>query len=511
MRYGLLLFVLVIAVAGVRLWRSPWSASDLTVIPDSIEYAVGAQRLVTLGRYDIDVAGMSYPPRYPPWFSLLLAPAYVLAPSELGIGILPVWLLALCAVGAAFAIGKRLAGEWGGVASALALACFGEFRRDAMKIMTDVPAIAFGLLACVVYLRMSRGESRARYWLLSGTLCALAFALRLELLALALPFVILALRNRPRSWRGVLAFSAPVVAVALASAMYNSATFGSWRRTGYHFWLPELHERFTNILSPSFVPANAASLGSFWALSAIAFGSLGAWVLVRRRSPDARAMIAYLCLGALPVSLFHFFYFYQDLRFQLLSLSILCVFAGAGVATLIGEDLRRRARWALPVVILCTLVLPSSPAPVPYRRIVAETLARETPRDATIISAIEPAYFEPTLLRSTGREVIPYSRAVEYTARSVRIGWLDSPEHACSMCGGESNAASDPERIEPLHGITAVDQRGLIREWVRAGQPVFLDASFLPKDFPIERILGDDLQRVQVKNYDWLSRLEVRR
>ena len=91
-----LLLLLVLLLAGWTLWRSPWSASNLAIVPDSVEYAIGAQRLVTVGRYDLEIEGVSFPPRYPPWFSaLFLAPAYALAPSELGIGILPVLVLAL--------------------------------------------------------------------------------------------------------------------------------------------------------------------------------------------------------------------------------------------------------------------------------------------------------------------------------------------------------------------------------------------------------------------------------
>src|SRR5262249_6787553 len=84
------LFAIVLAIAATRSWRSPWSASALAAAPDSVEYAVGAQRIATLGTYDLELGGRFYPPRYPPWFSLLLAPLYWLDPHELGIGILAV-------------------------------------------------------------------------------------------------------------------------------------------------------------------------------------------------------------------------------------------------------------------------------------------------------------------------------------------------------------------------------------------------------------------------------------
>jgi len=40
-----LLVLLLAAVAGFKLWRSPHSASNLEIVPDSVEYTVGAERL----------------------------------------------------------------------------------------------------------------------------------------------------------------------------------------------------------------------------------------------------------------------------------------------------------------------------------------------------------------------------------------------------------------------------------------------------------------------------------
>jgi 4-amino-4-deoxy-L-arabinose transferase-like glycosyltransferase len=505
------MLALVLCVAAIRLWRSPWSASDLSVVPDSVEYAVGAQRIATLGEYDIAIGPYAYPPRYLPWFSLLLAPAYALVPHELGIGIVPVFVLTLCAVGAAFVLGRELAGECGAVASALALVCFEEFRRDATKIMTDVPALAFALWSCVLYLRLRRGGERNAPWLLAGVLCAAAFALRLELLAVTLPFLVLALKTKQRRLVHSLSFSLPVIGVALGSAYYNGTTFGSWTRTGYQFWLPELDDRLANVLAPRFLAPNLAVLETFWVVCAIGFGILGVWRLLLTRSPETRGLLSFFVLGALPGSLFHFFYFYQDARFQLLSLAILCVFAGAALATFAPDPVRARAHRLLPLIAIAALALPASPEPVPYRRIAADTLARETPPNATIISAIDPVYLEPTVTRDTGRHIVAYSRAVDYAGRSVRVGWIWAG--SCRpMIGVGLVMAFDTtaDTVEPVIERVADEQTADVRAWIRKGEPVFLDHSFIPKDYPLERILGDDLELVRVKDYVWLSRVELK-
>src|SRR4051812_49969556 len=77
------LLAATLALAARHLYRSPYAASDLRITPDEVEYAVCARRLATLGRYDLPLpeptsAGITtVPPRYTPWFSALLAPAYL--------------------------------------------------------------------------------------------------------------------------------------------------------------------------------------------------------------------------------------------------------------------------------------------------------------------------------------------------------------------------------------------------------------------------------------------------
>jgi hypothetical protein len=70
-------------------------------VPDAVEHTVSAQRLATLGRFDIVVDGRELPPRYAPGFPvLLLAPGYALLGPELGNAIVLVLLCGVAAVGA---------------------------------------------------------------------------------------------------------------------------------------------------------------------------------------------------------------------------------------------------------------------------------------------------------------------------------------------------------------------------------------------------------------------------
>ncbi|HYY04928.1 MAG TPA: hypothetical protein VE997_00020, partial [Candidatus Limnocylindria bacterium] len=98
---------LITAIALVMLYRGAYSASNLDIVPDSVEYALAGHRLMAEGRYSILVDGRELPPRYPPWFSIFVAvPAYAVLGPEPGNVIFPVTALALGGVMIAYAIGR---------------------------------------------------------------------------------------------------------------------------------------------------------------------------------------------------------------------------------------------------------------------------------------------------------------------------------------------------------------------------------------------------------------------
>ena len=95
---GAVLLALVIA-AIILLYKDPYEASALRVVPDSVEYAIGAWHLVHDGSYYIVLDGRQYPSRYPPWFSaLFICPAYLLAGDELGNAIYPILISGIAGV-----------------------------------------------------------------------------------------------------------------------------------------------------------------------------------------------------------------------------------------------------------------------------------------------------------------------------------------------------------------------------------------------------------------------------
>src|SRR2546423_163915 len=97
--------LLLVLIAAVWLYRPPFSASNLEVTPDSVEYALAPLQFLEHGDYAIVVEGRPLPPRYPPWFPVMvIAPAYLLFGHDPGNAILPVTLMAGAGVGFVWAI-----------------------------------------------------------------------------------------------------------------------------------------------------------------------------------------------------------------------------------------------------------------------------------------------------------------------------------------------------------------------------------------------------------------------
>lgn len=505
-----LLPLLVALLAGFRLYRSPWSASALEIVPDSVEYAIGAQRFATLHSYDIVIDGVSYPPRYPPWFSVaILAPVYALAPGEIGNGILPVLAFAIAAVVAAYTIGRKLAGEWAGVLAALALLSSPVVSVLSRMIMTDVPALALGLIACALYMTLSERDSGPWRFAVAGLLAAGAFALRNVYLAVLVPFLWLVLRGRGSRASKVAALLGPSALVAAATAVYNHAAFGDWRRTGYHFWCSVPYDYANLLFSPAYVRINLVQFLSVGALVTLAFGAAGIAVLVLRKPTGRGPLLRFLLLAAVPGTVFHLFYFFPSIRFHLFALALLTVLGGAGIAVLVPEGVRRKL-WFLPaLLVLAVFVWPRQAEPEPARRKVAEALARETPRDAVVVSAIDPVYLEPFILRGTQRRVVPVSRGIEYASKVAtprRIDQLDPPP---TGPGDHRAPALLRAGAKEAVAFTADEAPNALIEWVRSGVPVYVDASFLPRGARLDRILGNALRPEPSPTYRWLARLRL--
>jgi len=488
---------------------------------------MGAQRLATLGRYDLEIDGVSYPPRYGPGFSVLLAPVFLVAPREIGAAIVPVLGSALAAVWAAFRIGRRLGGVrgplggmLGGAASGALLGSNVVFGLAAKQVMSDVPATALALWTLDRFL--AREESGKGSALVPGILVAVATALRVESAALLLPLAIQAwpsgvgTRERLPGFRRLAVLALPSLALVLATAAYQQAAFGDFRRNGYMFWVPLPCDYPKLAFSLEFLRPNLNALRTAGFLVAAAFGVVGTAVLLAQGARLARRAIAFAALAALPASLLHLVFSFSAARFHLNLIAFLSVLGGAGVASLIPET--RLRRFGFPLALIASALLALAPVLVPglrprisIRRPTAEILARETPEDAVVVSAIDAVFLEPYLLRGTRRRLVPANRGVEYASKAVVWKRIELPDPVPKWTKAEGIAWLAEHGAALVCPFTADERPGELAAWVKQGVPVYLDRSFLKaKDYPAAPFEAVGLALVPLEGYPWIERFVAR-
>jgi hypothetical protein len=134
-------------------------------------------------------------------------------------------LLALLGLGAAFAVGRKLAGVWGGFGAAGLLAITAPYPVQAARVQADTASVALALCSVAVLV-----HARRRPWPTAGAGALAAAAVSVKLLALTVAAPIAVLLVARRSWQaaGALAAGAAVV-WALLVGVYWGALPDLWR------------------------------------------------------------------------------------------------------------------------------------------------------------------------------------------------------------------------------------------------------------------------------------------
>lgn len=489
--------VLVAWLAARNLYCSAYDASDLRLAPDEIEYAVCAQRLATLGKYDLVLDGVSTPPRSTPWFSSVLAPAYFVPPHEPGNGVWIVFAFALAGVIIAMRIGSLVAGPIGGALASMALLSLPLYVRTARSIMTDCPSVVLGLAAVWSFVRWSAREVRVRDSVIAGLIVALATAFRSVNVAMLLPFVWLAARAERNRFAHFCALLAPLVVLLVADGVYDHAAFGSWRRTGYQFWVAVPADYPDLVLSLSYLKLNLATFARPDAWRPLSLGAIGSVLIALRRPPHWKRLLGAAAATALPIVAFHLAYFYQGLRFHEYLLALCKLLGGIGIACLVPASWRERRLSSIASVVLIAIafaVIQPLPRVEPRRRETVDAVLRATPDDAVIVSGLEPVYIAAFAPPGSRRTFLAASRDVEFASK-VLVRTRIPRELAKPR-----NAFDHSARGLLEHGgrqaiaHTADEMHAEIDAWVRAGRGVFLETGFLPSPDATERMLGSSLR-----------------
>ena len=485
--------VVLLIVAFFALFESPFSASDLTIAPDSVEYSTAAWRLVNEGRYSVTINGAAYPPRYPPGFALLaLAPVYQLFGQDpgIGVGIYGVLFWSLVGVAAAFAIGRRLGGLTSGLLAGASVLLLPDYRHYSQMIMSDATCTAMMLVLLFVYLRVSAAPQNWAGWLTAGVISALAASIRPTVLSAILPFLLLAIQTSPRrrSLPNAMIFALPILFFASFQMLYNFRVFGSPFRSGYQFWCPVPYDYLHLTFGISHLRSNA---GAFWQSGLFTLLAVVTvmFLLLRRSAPisDVHSVARQDCLRfavltAAPLTFFHLLYFYPETRFFLPATGLFAAVAGAMLGTL----LQRASDRSAVIVAAAALVLVSFLAflrttPDPTRRHAVDLFNNTLPGNALLISNIDPVYLDFFLNRNGDRIVLPLSRHVEYASKIVAPTKIRAPDPPPTQafdhrCPGLRNGGG-----YDIIAATASEAKGLdlIDAALTAGTSVFLDATHI--------------------------------
>ena len=472
--------ILLLVFDAILLFRTPYDASNLEIVPDSVEYAYGALHLAHGDGYQILVGGKSLTPRYPPWFSAILVPAYWMFGSEPGNAIAFVLLFALVGLMAAYEVGRSMSGIPGGVGAGILVLVATDYHYWGRQVMSDVPCTAIILVLLWLWTGM-RNSGAGWRWALAGILIAVATAFRPASAAFVLPFVLFWLHRPPRRWGRLALLVAPVFFQFCLFGAYNCLSFGSFFRSGYAYWCAVPFDYRSLAYSLRYVPENLQVAGDshvFWLLLAL----LPLWFIVRNRSEQAffPAFLLFLLAGGTPLLLFYLVYFYPDSRFYLPVSALLAV----GCGGLAGRVVRACPAWLVIAgqigltIAGAWMAMYVRSAPDLERRHAVDAVLRDTPANAAIVTAIEPAYFE-NFPHMENRLFIPVSRRVEYASKVLvrrripsihpePVGWWD---HRCAglLQGGaeESIAWTAYENPDRLVGLAAEDR------------PIFFDRNTL--------------------------------
>ena len=476
----------LVVIAAVWLHRTPYSASNLEISPDTVEYALAPLQLLETGRYEIMLEGRGLPPRYPPWFSaVVILPAYVLFGHDPGNAILPVTLLAVAGVGFAYAIGKRISSTIGGVLAGLALLVLPAYSAWATQVMTDVPCTALMLGTCLIYLRFRANPEPLLFVFGAGALIALTTLFRPVFAAMLLPFVIEISRQRKAIFLRGLLLLAPMAGAAAAVFAYNAVTFGSPLRNGYKFWVAAPMDYPRMMFSFAHLRINLDEIGLGVAAIVLLIYIGACFLLWRKKTaallPSREALqhvTLFFALTTAPILIFHLFYFFPAVRFHIPMLAGGAVLGGSMLGLLIGLGKETICKWLLPVAFaLAVTARIAAPAPAPIRRLAAEHVRSNTPDNAIIISAIDPVYLGRLAGLGSSRRIVPLSRDVDYASAILVRKRVDDPR-LYSLRGDDPRASillrSHAENA--VHFVASEHMNELAQE-IAHGTPVFLDST----------------------------------
>lgn len=475
-----LLSLAVVLTIGLALrWTTPSQAGDLRPRPDALEYEESARNWATGEGYCLIVDGEKYPPRYPFGFPAMLVPVLALADRGPGTGVLVVLATGAGAIASAWVLGWQVGGAAAATLAALLLALSPAHVRWSRGVMSDVPASCIVGWLAVGALLAARRSASVKAWSTLGLLTGLAATVRMTnaFLLFAAALLVPSGKGQLRRLAALALGAAAGIAPLFA---WNAVRFGSPLADGYHLWVRE-YERFFSLalLSPPagggtapnvYVYARAfAGFGDLYPWPVAALVALGLIETARRRGLGRlllRAVIGF----AVPLVILQTFFFWQDTRFLLPLLPLVCALAAVPIGR--DEPVAVRAA-ALALAALAVGLLAGRPGTYPappqvfYEPAALADIAGRVEPNAAIIVQTNGAFFS-RLVRTPGTDRVWVQ--LELDEHQFRTRWMRLKPLAPARSGA---TWINTDLAGPLDASTV---ETAIRRLLASGRPVYVSS-----------------------------------
>jgi 4-amino-4-deoxy-L-arabinose transferase-like glycosyltransferase len=376
LKIEIIILCLIIALAFVLRYSNPYFLSDLPIVPDSEQYAIGGYNISQGKGFSIYINDLRLPPQYPPGLSLILAPFYRLTGAELHEAIYVILAFSLFSILLCYLFARTVFGAPIALLSALLLTVAPLYVGYSQVLISDMVSNSFILLGLWLAWLAVTSEGKAPWlWLTAGMSCGFSATLHLLSGITIVPLLVawwLKTRGRFRGSVPPLAMLAAGFVIGVSPLLIiNRLEFGGIFRTGYDYW--ERWGQGQNNFSLLYAIRNTAVseagdargnisffivhfLGLSWPTlfapyfpSVLLLAFCGAIASVKRNAAAGRGVFSFTVMSIsliFSVLITLFFYSFQMSKFFLPTVPFVCVLAARGTVVLLkscrGSDLRSR-------------------------------------------------------------------------------------------------------------------------------------------------------------------------
>ncbi len=443
----ILLFLLVFLFALTAFYPAE-SSFFPAIAPDGTENALAAYHIIRNGKCGFFLNDSWYPSRY----SFIL-PATFFAPwvwlfsGDILAGVYGCFSAALLLLFSFAGMGKILKSSPAVFLSLPFLLFLPEFIFFCNSAMTEIPYTALLALALFLLVKTASKEKFSlSFLILSAVICAWAGGIRSTGYFMLFPFVLL-IFFRIKEWKkrflywGIAVI--PAFLTLCGTLYYNYRTFGSIRRSGYHYWCPVPYDFPSLLFQFSYAEKNLPVLltaGVLLPFLFFLFSGVLYIFLQRKKQADEKifsvwkwgfffVLFHYLVLISLYI--FHCFCFERFfLPASILALGTGSIALWRGILLCTKRKQIKKLAFAFSLSALLAAgaansVIPSEELPVTYSEILfLKFCNKHLPERSHLIINFNPGLSSFYLRKDI--TLLPFSRELEYAGKPVALEKITS-------------------------------------------------------------------------------------